>query len=78
MAIWAYECRPCGDENTVWYVAKDDIDDLPAATEIIKIKVGKRWLCARLDKSRKHSVEGLLVRTAIGTAAHSCADCADD
>ena len=78
MAAWAYACQRCGDDNTVWYVAVDDANALPATTRIVKIKVGQQWLCARLDKSRQFSVEGLLLRTVIGTTAQSCADCDDE
>lgn len=81
MAIWAYECHPCrpvaGEVNPVWYVAQMAIDEMPASTQVVKVKVGRRWLCARVDRHRKQVVEGLLVRTAIASPAQSCTDCED-
>lgn len=81
MAIWAYECHPCGavegDVNPVWYVAQIAIDEMPATTRMVKVKVGRHWRCARIDRHRKQSVEGLLLRTAIASPAQSCADCED-
>ena len=51
MAIWAYECHPCGvvegDVNPVWYVAQIAIDEMPATTRMVKVKVGKECKIGR-------------------------------
>ncbi|MEE4380249.1 MAG: hypothetical protein V2J55_22405 [Candidatus Competibacteraceae bacterium] len=77
MAVWAYECRRCGNEATVWYVSEMAVAEFPENVRIVGVKVGSRWLCAVLDRSQRVSVEGMLVREVIPTDAATCADCVD-
>ena len=77
MATWAFECRRCGDTPTRWFVACDAVAEFPADTRIVQVKVKDQWLCARLDRSRRTSVEAGLLRTAVPTEARSCQECAD-
>ena len=73
MAVWAYECIPCRDPEHPRFVACDVADALPAAVRIVRIRTGRAWVCARLLRHRRRSVEGVVVRD---VAATDCADCA--
>ena len=46
MAAWAYACRPCGGEETIWYVPQTAVDEMPAEVRIVRVQVGSDWLCA--------------------------------
>jgi hypothetical protein len=77
MAVWAYECRRCGDEATIWCVSEMAVAEFPEKVRIVRVKVGSRWLCATLDRTQRVAVEGMLVREVIPTDAASCAECTD-
>ncbi|NJN45157.1 MAG: hypothetical protein HC808_00095 [Candidatus Competibacteraceae bacterium] len=77
MAVWANECRRCGDEATIWYVSEMTVAEFPEEVRIVRVKVGTRWRCAMLDRTRRESVEGMLIREVIPTDAASCVECTD-
>lgn len=77
MSIWAHPCRPCDGSEVVWYVSETDVRKLDPDVRIVRVKVGKRWRCARLERERRVDVEGLLVRPVVGTDARDCPECED-
>jgi hypothetical protein len=78
VAVWAHPCIPCRDPEHPRYVACDAVADLDPQVRIVHIRVGRRWICARLDRARRESVEGLLVRELAASDAGDCEGCRDD
>lgn len=78
MAVWAYVCELCRDHTTNYYVPWDIVNEFPLDVSIVRVKVDRRWLCARVDRTRPAQVEGMLVRDVIATEAKSCAECEDE
>lgn len=78
MAVWAYECEPCGDGETTYFASWEVVNEFPLRVTIVKVRVGRRWLCARLDRTRRVQVERMLVRDVIATEAENCANCKDE
>ncbi len=77
MAEWAFECTHCGDPQTRWFIACDTVAEFPADTTIVHVKVKSRWVCARLNRARRVSVESGLLRSAVPAGAADCDDCKD-
>jgi hypothetical protein len=77
MAVWAYVCEPCAAPDQAYYVACNAADEFPPHVVIVRVRVGRQWLCARLLRGRRVSVDGLLVRDVIPTDATDCAGCED-
>ena len=77
MAVWAYQCIRCGDPDTRWWVPCDDVALFPADASIVQVKVKDQWLCARLDRSRRVSVEAGLLRTSVPVTGTNCDECED-
>lgn len=75
MATWAYECRSCSSKDT-WLVSRQEIDALPAAVRILRVKTGSGWHCAVVDRSRPVVVEGMLLREAVASDPQDCPECA--
>lgn len=75
MATWAFECRACGDDETVWYVAREAIVEMPHDVRVLRVRVGDQWLCATVDRSRPVSVEGMLLRDAVAADPADCPEC---
>lgn len=80
MATWAYECRSCEcrsceDDDTVWFVAREAIAEMPHDVRMLRVKVGDEWLCATVDRDRLVSVEGLLVRETVASDPADCPEC---
>ena len=65
-------------EKAILKLEKDlDISSVKRAN-IIKVRVGRRWLCAVLLASLRVAVEGTLVHDAIPTDARDCDECTDE
>jgi len=77
MAAWAYACHSCGGEPTTWYVPQAAVEEMPRDVRIVRVRVGSEWLGAVVDRSRRVSVEGLLLREVIASNAADCPECAD-
>ena len=77
MSVWAYACKPCGDEpsGTIWYVTVSDCEKLPAAANVVRVKVGNEWRCALIDRTKRVEVEGLLVRSCAAAETGDCPQC---
>ena len=74
MAQWAYAAGSCEDGH-VWWVARDEIEAMPRAVEIVRVKVGAEWRCARLDRSHAVDVEAQLLREVVASDGHDCPEC---
>jgi len=77
MAVWAYVCEPCAAPDHTCHVACDAVAEFPDHVAIVRVRVGRQWLCARLLRDRQVSVEGLLVRDVVPTDATDCSGCDD-
>lgn len=77
MAAWAYACHSCGGEPATWYVPQATVDEMSHDVRVVRVQVGSEWLCARVDRSHRVSVEGLLLREAIASNAADCPECAE-
>ena len=75
MAVWAYECRSCPPGRT-WWVARMRIDEVAPATNVLRVKVGKEWRCAIVDRRQAVEIEEQLLREAIPSDLVDCPDCA--
>lgn len=76
MAEFAYVCRPCDGSESFWYVARDIIAQMPATTSLVRVRVGRDWHCARLDRSEVKAVERMLIRDVVAATAAECPECA--
>jgi hypothetical protein len=76
MAEWAYACHSCEDDPpSSWYASVAQLDELPAGTRIVRIKVGSQWRCATVDRARRVAVEHMLIRLAIASSEADCPVC---
>ncbi|MDP1692797.1 MAG: hypothetical protein Q8L49_12755 [Burkholderiaceae bacterium] len=75
MAVWAYECKSC-PAGSVWWVARSRIDELQLASNVLRVKVGKDWRCAVVDRTHAVEVESQLLREAVASDVDDCPDCA--
>jgi hypothetical protein len=69
MATWAYECRGGTDGESVWFVPRTVVDELPPGVNHVQVKVGREWLPAVVDRTQPVAVEGMLVREVIADEA---------
>lgn len=76
MAEFAYACRPCDDSAVTWYISAESVGRLGRDVDIVRVKVGNDWRCAKLDRSHPVSVESMLVRMAVASDAQDCPECA--
>lgn len=77
MAVWAYVCEPCVVTGHTYFIACDAVSEVPVQVIIVRVRVGRQWLCARLLRERRVSVDGMLVHDVIPTDATDCAGCDD-
>lgn len=75
MAVWAYECRPCAGRGE-WWVARDWVDTLPPAVQVLRVQAGGGWACGVVDRSRPVAVDLTLLREARVSDVDDCPDCA--
>lgn len=76
MAEFAYACRPCDGSAVTWYISAESVGRLGRDVDIVRVKVGNDWRCAKLDRSHHVSVESMLVRMAVASDAQDCPECA--
>ncbi len=76
MAAWAYECQPADPSLDPWLVACLAVDAMPANTRIVRVRVGKDWQCAVVDKTRKIESAGDLLRDVVASDEADCPECA--
>jgi hypothetical protein len=74
MAVWAYECRSCPPGST-WWVARTRTNEVAPSTNILRVKVGKEWRCAIVDRRQAVEVEAQLLREAIPSDPVDCPEC---
>ena len=74
MAVWAYECQSCPPGDT-WWVARDRTEEVAPGTDVLRVKVGKQWHCATVDRSRVVEVEAAVLREAVASDPVDCPDC---
>jgi hypothetical protein len=77
MAVCAYVCESCVAPEHTYYVACNAADEFLPQVVIVRVRVGRQWLCARLLRNQRVSVDGMLVRDVIPTGAAECAGCDD-
>ena len=77
MAVWAYRCIPCRDPQHPRFAACVAVDALDPAVKIVRLRTGRQWVCALVDRRRRVSVEGVVVRDVAPTEAHDCSGCED-
>ncbi len=78
MSVWAHPCRRCSDAEQVYFVASSDVAEMPPHVRIVKVRVGREWHCAALDRGVRVDVDGALIRQALATDATECAECVDE
>ncbi len=75
MAAWAYECQPADRSLDPLLVACLTVDAMPPDTRIVRVKVGKDWQCAVVDKTRRIESAGMLLRQVVASDEVDCPDC---
>lgn len=75
VAVWAYPCMRCDGSGRIDYVACEAVQAFPTDRSLVQVKVGRAWHCARLDRSTRVEVEGLLLRLVIAAPAGACPEC---
>ena len=78
MAVWAYRCIPCRDPEHPRYVACTAVDSLDPAVVVVRLRTGRRWICARVYRGERLSVEGVVVRDVAPADANDCEGCKDE
>jgi hypothetical protein len=77
MASWAYACRSPDAPRQTWYVACVTVDTMPPGTDIVRVRAGSHWHCARVDRSQRVAVDGALMRDVVASDADDCPGCAE-
>jgi hypothetical protein len=75
LATWAYACQSCGDEPVVWYADTTIIDEMAPDVQLVRVKVGSDWRCARVDRSKPVEIERLLIRQVVAADERECPEC---
>lgn len=75
MSVWAYECRQCVEPERVCFVSCSTVDSMPAGARRLRVKVGREWVCALVDRTRRLDVEGMLLRMAVAAEEGDCDEC---
>ena len=75
MAVWAYECRSCPPGST-WWVDRTRTNEVAPTTNVLRVKVGKEWRCAVVDRRQSVEIEEQLLREAIPSDPVDCPECA--
>jgi hypothetical protein len=77
MASWAYACRSPEASRETWYVACIAVDTMPPGTDIVRVRAGAHWHCARVDRSQRVAVDGALMRDVVASDAEDCPGCGE-
>ena len=65
MSAWAYRCHPCVEEESDWFVSQLDVEQLGPDVRIVRVRVGRDWKCAFLDRTQPVVVDSQLLRDVI-------------
>ena len=77
MSVWAYRCYSCVEGEGDWFVSQVSAEGLGADVRIVRVRVGKDWKCALLDRSQRVAVERQLLRDVIASDETDCPECAE-
>lgn len=77
MSAWAYECRPADETIGPLLVACLAVDTMPMGTTIVRVKVGQKWHCAVVDRTRRVESAGMLLREVIASDEADCPECVE-
>jgi hypothetical protein len=76
MSAWAYRCHPCVEGEAGWFVSQLDVEQLAPDVRIVRVRVGRNWTCALLDRTQPVVVEDQLLRDVIASNEADCPECA--
>lgn len=77
MSAWAYRCHPCVEGEADWFVSQLDAEQLGLDVRIVRVRVGRDWKCAVLDRTQAVVVENQLLRDVIASDEVDCPPCAE-
>jgi len=77
MSAWAYRCHPCGEGEADWYVSQLNVEQLGPGARIVRVRVGRDWKCALLDRTQPVVVENQLLRDVIASDEADCPQCVE-
>ena len=77
MSAWAYRCHPCVEGEADWFVSQLDVEQLGPNVRIVRVRVGRDWKCALLDRTQPVVVENQLLRDVIASDEADCPQCAE-
>ena len=76
MSSWSYRCHPCVEGESDWFVSQLDVEQLGPNVRIVRVRVGRDWKCALLDRTQPVVVENQLLRDVIASDEADCPECA--
>ena len=77
MSAWAYRCHPCVEGEADWFVSQLDVERLGPDVQIVRVRVGRDWKCALLDRTQAVVVDNQLLRDVIVSDEADCPECAE-
>jgi hypothetical protein len=77
MSAWAYRCHPCVEDESDWFVSQLDVEQLGPDVRIVRVRVGRDWRCAFLDRTQPVVVDSQLLRDVIPSDDADCPQCSD-
>jgi len=77
MSAWAYRCHPCVEGEADWFVSQLDVERLGPDVQIVRLRVGRDWKCALLDRTQAVVVDNQLLRDVIVSDEADCPECAE-
>jgi hypothetical protein len=77
MSAWAYRCHPCVEEESDWFVSQLDVEQLGPDVRIVRVRVGRDWRCAFLDRTQPVVVDSQLLRDVIPSDDADCPQCSE-
>ncbi len=77
MSAWAFRCHPCTEGAPDWFVSQLDVERLGPDVRIVRVRVGRDWQCAVLNRQQTVVVEDQLLRSVIASDEADCPECAE-
>ena len=77
MSAFAFRCPPCSEGAPDWFVSQLDVERLGPDVRIVRVRVGRDWQCAVLDRQQTVVVEDQLLRSVIASDEADCPECAE-
>ena len=77
MSAWAYRCHPCVEGEADWFISQLDVERLGPDVQIVRVRVGRDWKCALLDRTQAVVVDNQLLRNVIVSDEADCPECAE-